>query len=87
MKATTTASTAEQDKKELLELVETLKEELNETTNRLEVAEKDLDAMKTQSEGLHREYDRVLDINNRLEKKMSELSEVDGGANDEKKDN
>jgi len=78
---------AEHDKKEMLELVETLKEELNETTNRLEVAEKDLDAMKTQSEGLHREYDRVLDINNRLEKKMSELSEVDGGANDEKKDN
>lgn len=84
---TAAASTqdVEQKKKELQELVDTLKEELDDTTNRLETSEKNLAAMKTQSEGLHREYDRVLDVNNALEKKLAALNQQDG--EEEKKDN
>lgn len=84
---TAAASTqdVEQKKKELQELVDTLKEELEDTTNRLETSEKNLAAMKTQSEGLHREYDRVLDVNNALEKKLAALNQQDG--EEEKKDN
>ena len=74
----------EQKRKELQALVDTLKEELEDTTNKLETAEKDLAAMKTQSEGLHREYDRVLDVNNELEKKVSLLEQ--GGDGGDKKD-
>ena len=41
----------------------------------LERTKKDLEAMKAQSEGLHKEYDRLLDENERLEvRKMSEVS-------------
>jgi len=77
-KAATNAQEAEEEKNELLQVIETLKEDLNETTIKLETAETDLAAMKMQSEGLHREYDRILDLNNMLEKKVSIL----GGAGD-----
>jgi len=88
-KAATNTREAEEEKRELLEVIDTLKEDLNETTNKLETAETDLAAMKSQSEGLHREYDRILDINNRLEKKiaiMGDVVELDNNV-DEKKDN
>jgi len=77
---TTTTTKQVEEKDKLLELVETLKEDLKETTDRLEATEKDMSAMKAQSEGLHREYDRVLDLNNQLEKKVSILG--GGGVED-----
>jgi len=72
------SATSEEEKEKLKELVATLKEDLKETSAKLEATEKDMEAMKAQSEGLHREYDRVLDLNNQLEKKVSIL----GGGND-----
>jgi len=75
-KGATSAREAEEEKRELSEVVDTLKEDLNETTNKLEMVETDLAAMKSQSEGLHREYDRILDINNKLEKKVSIMGGV-----------
>jgi len=74
---TSSSVIGEEVKEKLEELVETLKEDLKETTARLESTEKDLNAMKAQSEGLHQEYDRVLDLNNQLEKKVAIL----GGGN------
>lgn len=81
-----TATMSEEEREKLQELVETLKEDLKETTTKLEATEKDLAAMKAQSEGLHREYDRVLDLNNQLEKKVSILGGGDGGGQSDKKD-
>jgi len=73
------AAAAEEEQK-LLELVETLKEDLKETGGRLEEAERDLGTRKEQSEGLHQEYDRILIENERLEKKVSILG---GGKKDD----
>lgn len=89
-KAATSTKEAEEAKKELLDMIETLKADLNEATGKLDAAETDLAAMKMQSEGLHREYDRVLDEHNKLEKKLAIIGNVEEHARveaDEKKDN
>jgi len=86
-KANASTKEAEEEKRQLLEMVNTLKEDLKETTSKLETAESNLAAMKAQSEGLHREYDRILDEHNRLEKKVAILSYSDNqSGSDEKKD-
>jgi len=88
-KATASTREAEEEKKLLLDMIETLKEDLKETTDKLETSEADLAAMKAQSEGLHREYDRILDEHNKLEKKVAMLSydPSDERSSDDKKDN
>jgi len=67
----------EEERKDLLDMVNTLKEDLNETTAKLETAETDLAAMKMQSEGTNREYDRLLDEHSKLERKLATIPAED----------
>ena len=85
-KVTQSSEESETEKKELLGKIEDLKGKLNTSTEKLEKAEKDLGAMKMQSEGLHREYDRILDEHNRLEKKLSILGDVSSQVSSHVKD-
>lgn len=64
-------ATMEEDEKATLEsTVIDLKYELREKDEKLKKTEKDLQAMKTQAEGLHKEYDRLSDERNQMEKKL-----------------
>lgn len=57
-------------KEELENEMKKLKAELKTKDQKLEKAEKDLNAMKNQSEGLAKEYDRLSDERNQMEKKL-----------------
>lgn len=59
------------DNGKLLKQIEDLKEDLKSSEERYEKSEKGLSAMKAQAEGLHKEYDRLLEEHSILEKKLS----------------
>jgi len=68
----------EEIKEELEKKIDELKEELKMVNAKSEKTEKFFEAMKSQSEGLHREYDRLLEEHNKLEKQLS----IAGGGDD-----
>ena len=67
------------------EIVEKLKEELDESKKAQKSAEADLNSMKTQSENTAKEYDRLLAEYEKMEKKLKILG-GDGGSGDKKDD-
>lgn len=74
----------EDEKKDMTIQLNKLREELKESEMKYEKSSRDLSALKSQSEGLHKEYDRLLDEHNKLEKKLSIAGGADG--TDSKKD-
>jgi len=74
---------AEDEKNKLADQLKKVREELAESREMQASAEKNLQAMKMQSEGLHKEYDRLSEDHAQLTKKLSQWN---NDATEEKKD-
>lgn len=68
----------EDEKKALQDQLKKAQGELDASVKKQEKAERDLEAMKSQAEGLHREYDRIASEHSQLTKKVQIL----GGGKD-----
>jgi len=81
---TATENQEEENAQNLQSKLDEKNKELKEKEKEVERMKKDLEGMKAQAEGLHKEYDRILDENQKLEKKLR----IQGVADEEsKKDN